>query len=259
MKAIRNIKWLFLPKTFLMGLLVVGLLFNGAGYAYAYTATEYTTNKDWSVGTIVSLDDKGKLVEGSLNNVNYIGVVSAVRSGNIVEVAHDGTVPVLVSDRDGAIISGTKIGLSSVAGVATAWSDSGATIGVAQETPKSWQNAQLNSSEMIKITSINVQLIAEGANSNATNIFVSSLQKTAASIAGKEVDTWKIITALLIGLGGLLLSFGLLFITSRESFFSMGRNPMAGNIIMRGLWKMVVLAVTIMCISLVSAYLIVRI
>jgi len=73
------------------------------------------------------------------------------------------------------------------------------------------------------------------------------------------VDTWRIITALLIGLGGLILAFGLLFISSRESFFSMGRNPMASKIIMRGLWKMVALSVGILCITLTASYLIVRI
>ena len=66
-------------------------------------------------------------------------------------------------------------------------------------------------------------------------------------------------TALLIGLGGLILAFGLLFISSRESFFSMGRNPMASKIIMGGLWKMVFLAVGIMLITLTAAYLIVRV
>ncbi|MBN9398317.1 hypothetical protein BGO18_00945 [Candidatus Saccharibacteria bacterium 47-87] len=231
-----------------------------APVAYAYTATEYPTTTSWTVGTVVAVNGDGSPVAASTQAANYIGVVANPSTGKTVEVAGTGTVSVVVTDKDGAVESGTRLGLSSVAGVASAWTN-GTVIGVAQEAPKEWKQATLDSSASIKLASVRVQLLSDGASSGSSpiNQFFAALEKTASGVAGKPVDTWRIITALLIGLGGLILAFGLLFISSRESFFSMGRNPMASKIIMRGLWKMVALSVGILCITLTASYLIVRI
>lgn len=226
----------------------------------AYTATEYSTDSSWTVGTVVATNGEGEPLPASVQDANYIGVVTASSDGQTVEVAGTGTVSVVVTDKNGEITSGTRLGLSSIAGVASAWT-SGTIIGVAQEAPTDWKQATLDSSESVKIASVKAQLLSDGASTGNTpiNQFFAALEKTASGVAGKPVDTWRAITALLIGVGGLILAFGLLFISSRESFFSMGRNPMASRVIMRGLWKMVALSVGILCITLTAAYLIVRI
>lgn len=226
----------------------------------AYTGVEYDTSASWIPGTVVSVDGKGTLVPASTNSTDYVGVVAKASDGTSVEVADSGVVSVLVTDNGGAITSGSRLGISSVSGIASLWAN-GSVIGVAQETPTSWQNAASTNSEQIKVAAIKVQLLIDGASggSSPVNEFFAALEKTASGVAGKPVDTWRIITALLIGLGGLILAFGLLFISSRESFFSMGRNPMASKVIMRGLWKVVALSVGILCVTLTAAYLIVRI
>lgn len=231
-----------------------------APIARAYTATEYPTNTSWNTGTVVAIDGQGAPVAASTQAANYIGVVTSSSPNQTVEVADTGTVSVVVTDKDGPINSGSRLGLSSVAGVASAWA-SGTIIGVAQEAPKDWKQATLETDASIRLASVRVQLLSDGASSGSSPIsqFFAALEKTASGVAGKPVDTWRIITALLIGLGGLILAFGLLFISSRESFFSMGRNPMASKIIMRGLWKMVALSVGILCVTLTAAYLIVRV
>lgn len=226
----------------------------------AYTGAEYETTTDWSVGTAVSVDQNGALVPASVNSVDYVGVVAEAPEAGMVQVADSGVVSVLVTDKDGTITSGSRVGLSSVSGVASLWAN-GTVLGVVQESPSSWQQATLDSDDSVSIALVKVQLLTDGASggSSPVNEFFSALEKTASGVAGKPVDTWRIITALLIGLGGLILAFGLLFISSRESFFSMGRNPMASKIIMRGLWKVVALSVGILCVTLTAAYLIVRI
>lgn len=236
------------------------LVFLASPIAHAYTATEYPTSSSWTSGTVVSINGQGNPVPASIESADYIGVVVKSTSGGTVEVAGTGTLSVVVTDKDGSIASGTRLGLSSVAGVASAWTN-GTVIGVAQEAPKEWKQATLDSSASIKLASVKVQLLSDGTSNGSSpiNQFFAALEKTASGVAGKPVDTWRVITALLIGLGGLILAFGLLFISSRESFFSMGRNPMASKIIMRGLWKMVALSVGILCVTLTAAYLIVRI
>ena len=230
------------------------------GTAAAYTGVEYNTSSAWIAGTVVSVDPDGKLVAASVRAAEYVGVVATASTGTSVEVADSGVVLVLVTDKDGPIASGSRIGISAVEGAGSLWS-TGTVVGVAQETPSAWQNAESTDSSTVRVALIKVQLLTDGASggSSPVNQFFAALEKTASGVAGKPVDTWRIITALLIGLGGLILAFGLLFISSRESFFSMGRNPMASKVIMRGLWKVVALSVGILCVTLTASYLIVRI
>ena len=228
--------------------------------AAAYTGAEYPTTATWSTGSVVSVNDSGDVVAASLAATNYLGVVTQQIDATTVEVADSGAVSVLVTDAAGEIASGTRLGLSEIAGIAGAWTG-GVAIGVAQATPTDWREATLSNQASAKVTTVQVQLLTDGAASDTSAIsaFFAAVDRTATGIAGKPVDTWRVVTALLIGLGGLILSFGLLFVSSRESFFSMGRNPMASRIIMGGLWKIVFLAVGIMLITLAAAYLIVRI
>lgn len=225
----------------------------------AYSGVEYQSQRDWSIGVVAAVNGEGELVSASTVNDNYVGVVVSKAEGRI-EVANDGVVQVLVTDADGAVASGTRLGISSVTGVAGAWVD-GTVLGVAQGDPANWQQTKLDDGSSALIGNVRVQLLTDGASNGSTPVseFFAALEKTASGVAGRPVDTWRIVTALLIGLGGLILAFGLLFISSRESFFSIGRNPMASKIIMRGLWKVVALSVGILCLTLTASYLIVRI
>lgn len=230
--------------------------------AKAYSAVEYPTARGsvWQVGMLVSVNSKGVTTHSSTTNDNYIGIVSAVDETSI-EVATSGTVQVLVTDEAGPVKKGSELYVSRIAGIAT--SEGGVTtVGVVSEEPVTWSPAQLRSSDKqtVRIGVAQVQLIDQsGGSAFASNPFLATLQKTGNGVAGHTVDMWRIITALILGVGGIILSFGLLFISSRESFFSMGRNPMASTIIMRGLWKIVMLSVIIMCICLGAAYTILRV
>lgn len=229
----------------------------------AYTATEYTVSSDtsWMVGQAVALDSEGKMTHASVAETNFMGVVTRVND-NSIEVASSGTIGLLVSDQAGEPVVGENAYLSSVAGVASTGATGLSPIGVIQKLPLQWQEVSLEDGgdgASIRIGEASVQLLEQGAGSiEAANPFLATMQRIGNGVAGESVDLWRIITALAIGAGGLVLSFGLLFISSRESFFSMGRNPMAGTMIMRGLWKMIALSVVIMCVSLGAAYAIVR-
>ena len=230
--------------------------------ASAYTATEYSTTREWQLGMLAALSENSTPIPASLRTLNYVGVVTGVEEGK-VEIADSGLVDVLVTDRDGAIGLGDKIGISSVAGIANMWSPGQVVVGIVKKAPSSWQTIEIESDDSgnntIRVASVPVQIVDEGSGlAESSNAFLYMLQRTGNGVAGKPIDLWRIITALLIGLGGLIMSFGLLFISSRESFFSMGRNPMAGKLIMHGLWKMIGLSVLVMCGTLTVSYLILR-
>lgn len=228
----------------------------------AYTASEYPTTREWQRGMLAALSEDSAPVPASLRTLNYVGVVTAVEEGK-VEIADSGLVDVLVTDRDGVIGLGDKVGVSSVAGIANMWSPGQVVVGIVKDTPSSWQTIEVESDDKnkssIRVATVAVQILDEGSGlAESSNAFLYMLQRTGNGVAGKPIDLWRIITALLIGLGGLIMSFGLLFISSRESFFSMGRNPMAGKMIMHGLWKMIGLSVLVMCGTLAVSYLILR-
>lgn len=237
-----------------LGVLITPLI------AFAYTGVERATDTAWKAGTVVSIDSGEKLVPASVEKSNYVGVVARDTAGSSVELAESGTVSMLVSDIDGEVTAGTKVGVSSIAGVASSWT-SGTAVGVVQDSPTHWEQVTLSTGKEARVASVNVQLLTDGAStgSSPVSMFFAALEKTASGIAGKPVDTWRVVTALLIAIGGLILAFGLLFISSRESFFSMGRNPMASKVIMHGLWKVAALSIGILCVTLLAAYLIVRI
>lgn len=228
----------------------------------AYVATEYKTTLKLNTGTLVSLGDKGQILRASSEVSNYLGVVTKQLSA-AVEVADTGVVSVMVSDVDGDITIGDRVGVSDIAGTATLWRTGKTLVGVAKSTPQNWQDVAASSStnqaKTVRVTSVGVQLMSEGSSTAQSNPFMSAIQSAADGVAGRSVDMWRVVTALLLGIGGLILSFGLLFVSSRESFFSLGRNPMASGVIMHGLWRMVFVAVLVMCASLAAAYFIVRI
>lgn len=244
-----------------IGLLSVVAVLASSNVAQAYTATEYPTTETWSVGMLVALDTTGKVTGASNSTTNYLGVVTDQSKGKVV-VADTGIVSVLVSDQDGPVVAGARLSVSDIVGTATLWHSGDMLVGVAKETPKNWQEvkAKNDASQTIRIANISVQLTKDSKSvASATGSFTNAIAQTANNIAGHQVDTWRIVTGLFIGLGGLILSFGLLFVSSRESFFSLGRNPMASTAIMKGLWKMAIVCVASMCFSLAAAYLIVRV
>lgn len=251
-------------KLFLYSIAIffVGLLLSFQKPASAYVSTEYKTDQSYVPGTVVSLGNKGQILQASADAGSYLGVVTSQTKGALY-VTDAGVVSVIVSDADGAINIGDRVGVSDIAGTATLWKNGRSLVGVAQTAPKDWKEVSALSpagkTETVRVASIGVQLISESSTTAQVNPLVNAIQSAAQGVAGRSVDMWRIVTALLVGLGGLVLSFGLLFISSRESFFSLGRNPMASRVIMGSLWKTVLVAVLAMCLSLAAAYFIVRI
>jgi hypothetical protein len=231
----------------------------GSTTVRAYTASQYTTTKTWATGTVIALDDNGKLLAASLATKNYIGVVTN-QTDNQVEIARSGIVSLLVSDRNGAVKDGTPVALSDVAGVGAAWSAGRIQVGVARGLPVNGQTMTIGSTS-VKVASVEVQLTDAGKGAAATSSsgLGGLLQQVASGVVGHAVDTWRVVAALILGLSGLVLSFGLLLVSSRESFFSLGRNPSAGGAIMKGLWRMAGVAIVVMCLSLGGAFLVMKV
>ncbi len=237
--------------------------------AGAYMATQYSTSADFSVGNLVAFDASGQPVLASLVTSDYSGVVSSKSKGSI-DIANSGTVNVLVSDVDGPIKSGSRIGVSAFAGIGTILQSGRTMVGIALESidggaSNLWQtikvsNGSTNSSSTVRIAQVLVQLSQDSGNSQSSGTgLVNSIQQAANNLVGHSVAIWQVIAALVIGLGSLILAFGLLFSSGRESFLSLGRNPLASDVILHGMWRILAVSVVIMLLGLTITYFILKV
>lgn len=238
---------------------VVALLFPGV--AHGYVAAEYETNETFPSGAVVAIGNNGEVVRASSGAKNYLGVVTG-QVDSQVEVASSGIVSLLVTDEHGSIKKGDKVGISDLAGIAAKWQPGRVLVGITKGSFENWKEIESRTAagetRTVRVASIEVQLMNDASGSTQPNPYIATVQAVAEGITGRSVDVWRALTAMFIGLGGLILSFGLLFISSRESFFAIGRNPIASRMIVRSLWKMVAISVAVMCTSLAVAYMIVR-
>lgn len=251
----------------LISLSLIVVLLMVPSVARAYMATEYTTNTNFPVGTLIALDNRGAPAAASLSTSNYVGSVMSKGQGKI-DIANTGTVTLFVSDADGPIVLGSRIGLSAIAGVGTLYQIGRPLVGIAMKggsdiAAKDWTSAQAQTDDgsrrTVQIAQFPVQLIQDTGSSKAIDVgLMGIIQQAANNLVGHTVSLWQVIASLIIGLGSLILAFGMLVSSGRESFLSLGRNPMASRVILRGMWQLVAVSITVMLLGLVMAYLILR-
>lgn len=224
--------------------------------SHAYTAERYETDQQLVPGSVVTLMNSGEFNLTEANSNHYTGVV-ARQSGTSIDLVNSGVAHVLVSDIDGDISSGDRIGISQIHGVGSKLVADQYAIGVALEQLSSnslgWKLITFNGITT-HIARIPIQLGDSGQPQNGSA--ANTLQQFAEKLLKKPVTIWGAIAALVVGLGGALLAFFLVFRASRETFFSLGRNPLASHAILSGFWKIVAFALVIMLTSLLMAYLI---
>lgn len=242
------------------------VLFLCVNLANAYVGSEYISADNLPAGTLIALGGDGKVTRASLIAPTYIGVATDVKDTKVT-VAKSGTVEAYVSNIDGSIRTGTRIGLSAYSGVGTAWKEDRQLVGVVAEgvgDTLQWRDVGVqgvsgDSPTQIKIAKVPI-LLTQNVNNTQSGVsgFAGAIQQTAYVIVGHSVALWRIIAAMVVGFGSLILAFSLLISTGRGSFLSIGRNPLASSTILRGMWRIVFVSAGIMVVGILIAYLILR-
>ena len=248
-----------------MFLLAIACLFVAPGIVRAYTAAVYSTNSSPAVGTLVGFDNKNKLVAAT-PETGFIGAVTK-QTATAAEVANSGYATVFVSDDNGAdIATGDQISLSTIAGVGVLYKNDGVQVGMANEsiTAQSplWHNTtatRTGSTSKLRVANLNVRLVTGGAAAISNTGFMGGLQHIAEGLAGHAVAVWQLIASMAVGLGSLILAFGLLLSAGRQSFTSLGRNPLASAVILRGMWRIVAVSLAILLSGITIAYIILKV
>lgn len=254
-------------------LLVGAFLLTGSVKASTPISQGYTATEKLSIGSIVSLQKNtaDQVVGATSSNVdNLFGVVinndSSLLSvnngsGNQVQIATNGTVPVLVSDINGDIKRGDHITASPIKGVGMKANGNVRVIGIAQGdmTGASKQTYKDKDGKEQKVTLGQTPLLVGVAyffKEPEKTIIPVGIQNIANAMAGREVKTLPILVSAGIFLLTLIVVVSIIYSMIHSSIISVGRNPMSQSAIYRDLIQLSALVLAILGVGMVAIYLV---
>jgi hypothetical protein len=241
--------------------------------AYTSLSESYSSDEKLSLGSIVSLKNNStdEVIPADSESVdNLLGVVvpsgssllnvSSGKDGQ-VQIATSGTLPILVSDINGAIERGDHITASPVKGVGMLATSNVRVVGIAQGKMTSTKEQTYKDREGIEkkmlIGEVPVLVnVAYYFKEPDKTVVPAAIQNVANSLAGREVGTVPIIISGAIFLVMLIIVSSLIYSMIRSSIISVGRNPLSQSAIYRDLVQLSGLVIGILGVGLVSIYLV---
>ena len=205
-----------------------------------------TDNAERSVGVVTTDTDSSVTISSSTKQV-------------LVET--NGEVDTYVSDLNGAIKQGDLLEVSPLKGILMkADRVDGVVIGIALEDARldeedSYSVSLDGDKESALITRIKISL-DQKAISNAPQKADSSLERLGKSIVGKEVSEIRVIIALLIFIMVLIAEGGIIYGAVSSAITSLGRNPLAKDVIRSEVFRVLLVALAVLIIGLVAIYMI---
>lgn len=243
--------------------------------ASTYISQSYSTSETIPVGSIVSLQKNAtdQVIASANTSVdNLIGV--AVNAGNSllsvttgqanqVQVATSGTLPVIVSDINGAIKRGDQITASPINGVGMKATSNVRVVGIAQgdlnesSGSKQTYTDASGAKQSILIGEIPILVnVSYFFKEPDKTLIPTSLQNMANALAGRSVSSLPIIISGAIFLITIIVVVSIVFSMVRSSIISVGRNPMSQSAIYRDVIQLSVLVVVILAVGMASIYLV---
>lgn len=233
-----------------------------------------TSDNSLVTGTLVDLQSgTADTIEQAISSraPQLLGVTAnqplvALGGGNRqAQVVVSGLTPTLVSNINGDIKIGDKITASPIQGIGMKAETSTEIVGTAESSlDKADTTNQQVTDKSGRVTSVKVGLIAVQVNvsyyalqQTKLNDFVPPiLVNVAASITGKDLSPLRVLIAfisLTIGFAvvGIMLHAGV-----RSGIISLGRNPLAGQLLRRSLLDVLATSLGLLCLSIVVFYLI---
>jgi len=235
----------------------------------------YSSTQKLQVGSLTSLDPKNNqnVVSANVNNVNNLaGVVINQNNSNIsfdnakstYQVGTSGVYSVNVSTINGNISKGDRITASIIEGIGMRASSPSRVIGTALDNfdskakGASQQSIDHNRTIFVGQILVNVAIgdFSGIAVTNPLNPNIAPYQNFFQNVLSKKVSQNQTVTALTIISVGLIITILLILISTIISMRSIGRNPLARKGITRHTILIIVMVTVILCISLITAYLV---
>lgn len=253
------------------GFLALFCVGNALSAARGYS-TDDTALKTGMVVAITNENDPNnpKVERASTDNASRaVGVVTTDGDSTItissgtkqVLVETDGEVHAYVSDINGAVKQGDLLEISPLKGILMK-SDGvdGVVLGIALEDAKlneddSYTVELDGDKETALIDRVRISL-DQKAISTAPQKADSSLERLGKSIVGKEVSEIRVVVALLIFIMVLIAEGGIIYGAVSSAITSLGRNPLARNIIRSEVVRVLAVALAVLIIGLIAIYMI---
>lgn len=255
---------------------VICIVLAAPGVMSAAISQGFTSTVKLLPGTLAALKNNQSNEVVAANTENSEGIVGviitsndatlAVNATSSAQVATSGSTIVFVTDIAGPIKAGDKITASPLEGVGMRATDSIKIVGVAEadfnvgaDTAKQTVTSRDGQSHAVNVGSIPVQVqVAYYTAPKESTIIPVFLQQLSNTIAGKQVSPLRILLGTLIILAALVTVTIMLFSAVRVSILSVGRNPLAGKEIYKGLFQVFGMSIVILGVSVGITYLIMR-
>lgn len=260
---------------YLATLFVIAASFFWGASVYAITtiSESYASDTQIPVGSLVSLvKNTSDQVQASLSsNVdNLLGVVvnpnnsllSVTTDGsNHTEVATSGTLDLLVSDVNGAVIEGDHITASPLAGVGMKANGNVRVVGIAQGGVTGARQTTIKDGDgkdqTVTLGQVPVLInVAYFFKEPDKSIIPAALQSIANTLAGKAVQPLPIIVSGGIFLITLIVVMSIIFTMIRSSIISVGRNPMSQSAVYRDVIQLSALVLGILAVATIAIYMV---
>ncbi len=255
--------------------IVVSLFAASTTSAVISVSQSYTSENDLPLGTLVSLkkNTADEIIPSlSSNSESLLGVVISADSsllslsntkGKQVQVATSGTVPVVVSDENGAIKQNDHITASPISGVGMKATTNVRIIGIAQgdmvnnKSGKQEYTAKDGSKHTVQLGQVPVLVnVSYFFKEPDKTIVPAAVQNIANSLAGRQVSTVPILVSAAIFIVMIIVVLAIIYSMINSSIISVGRNPMSQSAIYRDLVQLSALVLVILTGGMVSIYLI---
>lgn len=261
----------FKGRKFLLIVIILSFVLcsGAAAISRGYQTDDNSLKPGMVVGLSSNTDSAAPKVEAATQAKleNIIGVATTIEdssitvasSGQTVFVESGGEVKVYASDLNGTVKQGDQLTISPLNGVLTkADNNSKIILGTALEDfPQTGlKDHEINTDEGKKSTSIALMRINLDTKLVTGSSPGSSLEKLGRSIAGKEVSEVRVIVAMIVFLMVLFAEGGILYGSTSSAITSLGRNPLAGQVIRRQLFQVMLVAFGVLSVGLTSIYLI---
>jgi hypothetical protein len=263
--------------TAVLGMILAVVTVFGPAYAQGGFARGYgTSDRELQPGMVVALSPSSSpgdpLVERATREAidRVIGVatelddnlVTITSTTHQVYVQDDGEVQAFVSDMNGQVSRNDRLALSPLKGILMRGDDTTPVIGRALEnfTDIGAQTQQVQTpsgSQTVKTIKISIALGSSLVYDQGQQ--ESSLQRIGRSITGKQTSDLQVIVALIIFMIVLVAEGSILYGAISSGIISVGRNPLAQNIIRGELLRVIVVALAVLLIGLGAIYFILHI
>lgn len=231
-----------------------------------------TKDQGLKPGMAVSLVSEGMVERADSDTADKaIGIAQSETDSNIVFssdqasllVEISGEASVFVTDYNGSVAAGDNLTISPIKGVLMKASQSDDVFGVAlADMPDNGEEYTIETNQgnkTAKVAKTSISLDRKGFAGTTVLEDDSSLRKLGKAVAGKDIGELRVVVALVIFFLVMIAEGGIIYGAVSSSITSLGRNPMAKEIIKRELIRVVGIALIVLTIGVAAVYAILRV